>query len=200
MNPLRDLRIGLLAFLIGQSPIASAVPNADVPDIHMYFAAKLSTTMTVLQSKELAWSNVRQFELLCVRGECFLEVLSVATEYCDGTSRPSGPETSGVNHDLVSNFLPGTDPLHVEQIDKDTLLVRFRDFMLWGPTEESLIVTYADKYPRPVGMQPNSTKVATNISGSATGLQASAQKPRAATYESLAAPVFCTVAFWPTGR
>lgn len=199
-NRRRDLRIGLLAVLIGQCPIVAAVPNPDMPDIHIYFAAKLSTTMTVLQSKEVAWSNVRQFELLCLRGECFLETLSVATEYCNGTSRPTGPETSGVNHDLVSNFLPGTDPLYVEVIGKDTLLIRFRDLMLWGPTEESLVVTYADKYPRPVGMQPNSTKVATKISGSATGLQASVQKPRAATYEPLAAPVYCTVAFWPTGR
>lgn len=192
--------LAALGGLLGPGPTNADGNRTKVPDIHMYFAAQLSITMEAVGARPVDWSNVRQFELLCVNGMCFLEVLSVATEYCNENARPSGPESSGVNHDLVSNFLAGTGPLHVELIGNNTLSIQFRDSMLWGPTEESLVVSYADKYPRPEGMPSNSTKLATKIAGSASGLQASVQKPRAATYLPLSVPVFCTVGFWPTGR
>lgn len=197
----RVIQTTILGCLFSACGTAIAEQRSSIPDVHVFFSAKLSTSMASnLVPGNIPWSNVRQFELLCFGGECFLEILSIATDYCDGTSKPTGPETSGVNHDLVSNYIAGTDELHVEVVGKNALLLRFRDLMLWGPTEESIAITYVDKYPRPEGAAPNSTKIATQVSGSATGLQAAAKKPQAAIYEPLTSPMSCTVVFWPIGQ
>ena len=190
-------RLRFLTLLALVAEASSAPDRSKIENLSIKFSASLSVKMTILLTKKAAFSvtTLRSFELLCLSSQCFLGITSIAAEYCDGRSKPANPTEGGIDYEFFSNYIPGTDSLTVEKLGKDMVLLKFRDNVLWGPTEESIIVNYKDRYP-----VSGDIKMMTQLKGSAVGIQAATQESRSANYSELTSPTFCLIGFWPLNQ
>ncbi|MGF6978085.1 hypothetical protein QFZ94_006600 [Paraburkholderia sp. JPY465] len=141
----------LVAWLLLQSKNVFAGENENnIPDMEIVFAASAKGTDPMF-GKEIPWRVVRQFDLLCQSGNCYLNVTTLNDETCDGKTKPTGWNIDGVDKATYSNGRSDENQLEVKAAGSDAIQFKFKDGLvgdaLNNPTENTLIVSYEDDDP-----------------------------------------------------